>query len=304
MTQFFNKFPAVYYANSIAKNLLSRVNMSKLAFTDKQAFYAYVTKDGQRPDHISYDYYDDPDYVWLLALANQVIDPYYEFSVKDDDIDSLIIKKYGSLSIAQNTLLFFENNYVNDDSNITVSNYNSLSTSLQKYWAPQLGYNNQIIGYVRKQENWAVSTNQSNQLILASVTGTFLPEERIIQNGEVIGTCDSFYGTSMTIKHVTNALVASLIMLTEDGLILTSEDNLSLIEESEVVIGELSGAKGYIIGNAVATTNIPLNELGYWYAVSAYEYEHRINHDKRHVNMLDNRYSASAAKQLKNLLSQ
>jgi hypothetical protein len=304
MSQFFNKFPPVTYANAVAKNLLSRVNMSKLAFDSVQSFYTYTLKDGERPDNLSYDYYDNPDYVWLIGLSNQVIDPYYDIAVSDNNVDTLIIKKYGSMLNAQHRILFFENNYETDDSIISLSAYTAYPDARKKYWNPQYGYNNQIVGYVRKQEEWVVTTNQTNQITLASVTGTFLTDERLVQDEEIIATVDSFSGTAMTIKHVTNVAIANDYLNTEDNAYsLATEDMLNLVEESMVVTGETSGASAYIITNNITSQNIPADELIYWNAVTAYEYEHRLNHQKREIKLLDNRYSVAATKQLKTLLS-
>jgi len=94
MTQFFKKFPVINYNGSPAVNLMARVNMSKLSLNNKQAYYTYVMPQGERPDNVSYDYYKDPDYVWLLGLSNQVIDPYYDFPISPDDLNKLIVKKY------------------------------------------------------------------------------------------------------------------------------------------------------------------------------------------------------------------
>ena len=79
MTQYFKKFPKINYNNNLAINLLARVTMSKLALNSKQAYYEYVVKEGTHPDNLSYDYYSNSDYIWLINLANQFVDPYLIF---------------------------------------------------------------------------------------------------------------------------------------------------------------------------------------------------------------------------------
>ena len=246
MTQYFRKFPTVSYANSIATNLLSRVNMSKLALNSKQAFYDYVMKTHERIDGVSYNYYSDPDYVWLISLSNKVIDPYYDFPLTDDDVIKLMIKKYDTVENAQKTILFFRNNWINDDSNISVAAYNAYPINEKKYWAPQIGVNNSIIGYVRKQEDWVVSTNRVQSLIMSSATN-FTVGERLIQGSNIIATVASVEGTTVVIKHIQQSAQTGSI----------SGDT-----------SELTGTVSEVIDVA---QNIPDTEINYWNAITAYE---------------------------------
>ena len=248
MTQYFRKFPTVSYANSVATNLLSRVNMSKLAVNSKQSFYDYVMDNHERIDGVSYNYYSDPDYVWLISLSNKVIDPYYDFALTDDDVNKLIVMKYGDIENAQKTILFFRNNWVNDDSNISVAAYNAYSINVQKYWIPDIGVNNSIIGYVRKQEDWTVSTNRVQALIMNSAVN-FTVGERLIQDSNIIATVASVEGTTVVIKHIQQSAQTGSI----------SGDT-----------SELTGTVTEVIDIA---QNIPDTEINYWNAITAYEYE-------------------------------
>ena len=224
MTQFFKKFPVINYGNTSAVNLMARVNMSKLALNSKQAYYSYQIPDGMRPDNLSYNYYDNPDYIWLINLANQIVDPYYDYPMSDSDVNSLIIQKYGSLANAQTTIDHFETNWVSDSSNISVATYNALTPAQQKYWAPVVDQNNTIFEYVRKQEDWTVTTNQVQQL-------------------------------SMTY---------SVEITTEDGFILDTENFFDLTcpeggNQSPFVAGELVQQNGYTIGSVINASNTQLN---------------------------------------------
>lgn len=277
MTQFFKKFPTVSYSNTIAINLLSRVNMSKLAMNNHQAFYDYVMKNHERIDGVSYNYYNNPDYVWLISLTNKVIDPYYDYVLNDDDVNKLIIQKYGSIENAQKTILFFRNNWVNDDSNISIAAYNSYPINIQKYWAPELGYNNAVMGYVRKKEDWVVATNKIQTLIMDTPV-EFQIGERLIQGSEIVATVASVSGSTVVAKHISGAIVTGTIT------------------------GDTSALSGTAVEVNDITNTIPEDEIIYWTAISAFDYENELNHKKRNIKLLDNKFAVDATTQLKNLL--
>jgi hypothetical protein len=320
MTQFFNKFPVFNYANTAAVNLLARVNMNQLALNNKQAYYDYVIKEGERIDSISYNYYSNSDFVWLIGLANQIIDPYYDLPLNSDQLNNLIINKYGSLSAAQSQILFFRTNYVSDDSNITVAAYNSLPSALptgntaydlenppvnlKKYWAPFVDNYNKILYYVRKQEDWVTTTNQTQQLTLiysnyiltengynletedgydlVADEGVykidFVPGEIISQNGVSVATVDSITPTGIIVKHISGSIT------------------------TDAVVGLSSGATATATAVTTLQNNIPSAELNYWSPVYAYDYEVEMNNAKKNIKLLDNRFSGQVTKELKKLL--
>jgi len=293
MTEFFKKFPTVSYANSVAKNIMARVNVTQLALKTRQAYYSYDMEEGERVDTISYNYYDNPDYFWLIALANQVIDPYYDFAISYDQLNSVIDMKYGSIQAANRKILYFINSWLTDDSNISTAAYDalpggkeyqdtpwdstSLSANLKKYWAPDIGANGRIIGYVRKQEDWTITTNKTVQCTLSS-SATFTVGERLIQSSTVIATVEYSSGTTLIVKHV------------DDTIALTT------------VRGEDSGVTATVTAVNTLVQNIPDAEMIYWSPVTAFEHEHKINQAKRSIKLLDNRFAQQATTELKRLL--
>jgi hypothetical protein len=224
MTQYFKKFPVINYSNTSAVNLMARVNMTKLALNNKQAYYSYQIPDGMRSDNLSYNYYDNPDYVWLINLANQITDPYYEYPLADSDVYTLITQKYGSVANAQQIIDHFATNWATDSSNISVDAYNRLTAAQKKYWAPVVDNNNTIYEYVRKQEDWIVTTNEVQQLSLSY----------------------------------------SAELITEDGYVLDTEDSYDLTcpegaNKVPFVVGELVQQNGYTIGTVAYASETVLN---------------------------------------------
>ena len=313
MTQYFKKFPVINYNGSPAINLMSRVNMSKLALDNLQSYYDYTIPDNTRPDNLSYDYYGDPDYVWLISLANQITDPYYDFPLTDTNLNQFIIQKYGSVSFAQSYIQYFQTNWATDSSIISPTEFNLLSTSFQKYWSPNLDYNNNIYEYVRKQEDWIVSTNMIQQLQVSysneittegglvidtesgyEMTGpegvntiSFNVGETVQQNGYTIGTVVYANTSEMTIQHISGQVVG----------------NTSIYGATTgPITGFYSNASATVSSVTTVATNIPTNEWYYWTPVTAYDVETSKNTSNKSINLLDNRYAIQATQQLKDLL--
>ena len=308
MTKFFNKFPKITYENNLAINLLARVTMSKLALNSKQAYYDYTIVEGTRPDNLSYNYYDNSDYVWLIGLANQIVDPYYDFPISTENLNILITKKYGSIANAQNIIKFFRTNWLADESRITTAAYSALGVGEQKYWAPEINQNNTIISYVRKQEDWVVTTNKIQQLSIDNAYFNLLSED----NYEIISEDTSNIVVDYTPETVPDNKFVAGELVSQNGVtfatVVTSSETTLVIQHisGTAVTGEItgltSGASGTVASLNTISINIPAEELIYWESVSVYEYEVEQNAKKRNIKLIDNRFADSATKELKNLM--
>ena len=107
---YFKDFPKVEYQGKIARNLISRPKIKDQILGNPTSFYDYVITDDLRPDQVSYLYYDDPQYVWLIFLANNIVDPYYEWPLNQNNFESFLISKYGTVAAAQAKILHYKHN--------------------------------------------------------------------------------------------------------------------------------------------------------------------------------------------------
>jgi|GEM_PF-1236675 len=313
MTQFFKKFPVINYANKNAINLLSRVTMSKLALSTTQAYYDYTIPDGTRPDNLSFNYYDNPDYVWLIGLTNKIVDPYYDFPISDDNINTLVIKKYGSIAKANEKILYFQNNWKTDESNISTTAFAALGVGQQKYWAPEINEKNTIISYVRKQEDWIVTTNKVQNLSYAySVVDNEFVNVLTEVNYEIMTENDfniivDYIPETVTDKKFVAGELVSQGGVTFATVVTVSETTLVIHHISGTAVtgkitGLTSGASGVVSLVTTLNQNIPSTELIYWSAVTAYDYEIDLNAKRKNIKLLDNKYAEQATKELKTLL--
>lgn len=105
---YFRGFPKTAYTfnfkdNSLVAvtNIFSRFKVRSAVLSNTLAFYKYQVQDGETPETISYKMYGDPNYHWLICMANDVIDGQFSLPLTNFSLEKNIIKKYGYTSINQ-----------------------------------------------------------------------------------------------------------------------------------------------------------------------------------------------------------
>ena len=88
--------------------------------------FPYVVADGEKPDFISYKFYNNPGYDWIILLTNNVHSIYDEWPRSSDAFNQYIIQKYGSTTNAMSTVKYYYDVY---DNIIDVQEYTSLSAA-------------------------------------------------------------------------------------------------------------------------------------------------------------------------------
>lgn len=135
-TQYFKNFPLVFYNNVKLRNIMLKTNIIREIFLNNTNFYTYEVRDGQKPTTVAFDYYGSVDYTWLVLMSNQIIDPYFDWILSNEEFDSYIIKKYGSIPAAQSTIVEYKDvlgNYVSLD---TYNYYALISSSMVSNFTP------------------------------------------------------------------------------------------------------------------------------------------------------------------------
>ena len=278
---YFNKLPIITYDNKVAVNILSRSKLSDQTKGDSKVFLPYTLSDGDRMDMVSQAYYGNPGYTWLIWYANEIIDPYYETTLSEIDLEDYIISKYGSIDISQRKVAFYRTNGHIDDRTLSLSAYSNLPYGEQKYWEPVLDYLANVKEYKRKNEPQEVSTNRIGILNVSNVTGTFKVGEEVQYTGTNYGFCTYFSNTEITVNNITGSFLANT-----------------------TVMGKESNAHATIVScnNAISTTQAYDQPL-YWEAVSFYDYEVEENEKKKEIFLLDSRYTTQIEQELKRTMA-
>lgn len=96
--EYFDKLPEVSYNNVLVKDISRRVAFLKKSLENPYVFLPYTIEEGDRAEDIAYHYYGDPNYAWLVYMANDIIDPYNEWPMDEETFNQYIIDKYAEKS--------------------------------------------------------------------------------------------------------------------------------------------------------------------------------------------------------------
>lgn len=98
MSNYFEQMPIITYNGYQVRDLTRRNKFLPVSMANPYLFLPYTVSDEDRPEDIAYYYYGSTDYTWLVLLANNIIDPYHDWPLKEDDFNKYLIQKYESVS--------------------------------------------------------------------------------------------------------------------------------------------------------------------------------------------------------------
>ena len=276
--KYFSNIPIINYSDNFVRNILTRAKILNNFKDQSSVYYPYVLKEttqtGLKYENLAYDYYNDIDDVWIIYLTNQIVDPYYDVPLSTEQFNTFIDKKYGSMVNAYNIILFYRNNYDQDDSILTLAGYNALPSNNRRYWTPSLNYDNQIIGYSRIQDDIVINTNKIISIpINNSNSKTFILNEKVEQ---VTSGATGFITFSNT----------SVIYLQHIG----GGNNFN---GTNKIVGLTTGAETY--ASSIFSTlkeNIDSSITRYYSPVNAFDRENELNEKKKTILLLNSNYTS------------
>lgn len=280
---YFSKFKLAQYGDVFCRNIVSRSSLTQTALKTTALYHPFVAKAGERPDTLSFHYYRVPEYDWLLFFANEIVDPYYQWYLTDEQFNSVIREKYGSLPRAQLRIRHYETNWISDNAKISLAAYAALPNGTKKYWAPVVDQYDNPIAYSRRREVLKSNTNKYLKINLSGTTANFNTDEDIYQ-----------------IVNNTITASATIDVINEHDLIVKHiRGNFDIAYN--IIGGDSETASG--ITNVQTLSNvIPANEQIYWTPVTYYEYEMQINENNKLLKIMDERYVEQAEQNLKSLM--
>lgn len=98
MTKYFENFPIIEYEGKIVRDITRRNQFYKNVSTNPMLFLPYTVKQNERAEDIAQFYYGSVDYVWLVHLANNIIDPYHQWPMDEETFNNYLIEKYADES--------------------------------------------------------------------------------------------------------------------------------------------------------------------------------------------------------------
>jgi hypothetical protein len=289
METYFSKFPLTIYSNSVVIDITKRVKLLDRVSDNPFAFFPYDISNGERADNFSNRYYDDPFMSWLLYLSNNIVDPYYEWYLQNNELEELIIKKYGSIEQAKLKIKFYRNNWENKES-LSISGYNELLEQLKFYWKP-IYTSTAVKEYKRVEEDWTFNTNK---IVAYSVSNTSFTYDEVcdivfsagqVGKGQVVQSSNNtVYLKNISGTNVTNSSVS--------------------ITGSSYIYGQESQVNTVFTSAQVKSNSIPSEELIYYTPITYYDYELEKNEFNRSIRVIDKNLKSVASDNLRTLMGE
>lgn len=296
--RYFDKFPEVNYNGFNVKNITTSAMLVNKYVNVPYKYSQYAIDHDQRTDNVAQDVYDDPYMTWMIFYANKIIDPYYDWYLNDDEFNSFIIEKYGSLDIAQRKIKFFIDNWFNDSQQLTQSEFDKRFGNYKgfhsNYWQPNYDENSgRLISFTRKPNDYTI---RSNKLIKIEVNDStdFAVDDlitiKIATNGTSVGTAEieDIQDNFIILRNVLNDINNNYFIINDAG------NNTQIINYST----------GNDLMNDTWTSKlISDEEYVYWSPLSYYDYERELNEYKKTINIVEPFIATKVAESLKDELN-
>lgn len=121
---YFQKIPVIGYdidgsgEKILAVDILQRIKIRDILLNNYLIFYTYTVKDGETPEIIAEKLYGNAQYHWIVLLANNIVDPVYDWPMSQDNLINTIHALYDSphvdgLIYSYQTIDHYEDSYGN-----------------------------------------------------------------------------------------------------------------------------------------------------------------------------------------------
>jgi hypothetical protein len=94
MSSFFSKYPKLTINNKIVTDIVTRIAIREKYSNALSLYYPYDIQEGDTPEIIAAKYYGDPERHWIVMLANDTINPFFDFTLDYPVFNRYIMDKY------------------------------------------------------------------------------------------------------------------------------------------------------------------------------------------------------------------
>lgn len=94
MPKYFRYFPKTKHTDQNVVDITKRAKFLETIAQNPNVYLPYTIRDGETADEISYLFYGTVDYTWMIYLANNIIDPYKDWPMRENEFVEYIADKY------------------------------------------------------------------------------------------------------------------------------------------------------------------------------------------------------------------
>lgn len=251
---YFKEFPKLFYSTSLGiknfkavTNIFANVKFLREVLLNSDMYYLYDVKDGERPEDIAHKLYKDVEKHWIILLANNIIDPQYDWVMGQQQFENYINKKYSSITLQLPTTDGYASNYILNeivyqgdllsDASFTakVAAFNSGTKTLQVKFPTQSVANAQNIVGVNSLENHkilSVTVNNDGYNWATNTVSSLSVTETRSNNYDRTQTINRYDVSNLDYSFATDTIASRSTGITtttntlEDGTILTIENKV------------------------------------------------------------------------------
>jgi hypothetical protein len=96
--RYFENFPTIDYEGQKVKDITRRSSFTEFVAANPMLYLPFTIKEGERPEDIANYYYGSTDFTWLVYMSNNIIDPYHQWPMAEQDFNNYLVAKYGEQS--------------------------------------------------------------------------------------------------------------------------------------------------------------------------------------------------------------
>ena len=97
---YFNSFPKILYtvdngaSYQLVTDITERIILSSSVLNNVSAYSNYVIKEGETPDHVADNFYNNAQYYFIILLTNNIIDPIMDWPLTQFELQEYCALKY------------------------------------------------------------------------------------------------------------------------------------------------------------------------------------------------------------------
>lgn len=95
-TPYFANFPTMLFKGEEVVDITKQIQFVNKITNRAALFDRYIIQEGDTPDTVAFDFYGSSYYEWVVLFFNNIVDPFYDWVLHDEEIEKYIQKKYGN----------------------------------------------------------------------------------------------------------------------------------------------------------------------------------------------------------------
>jgi len=92
----YNKLPIINYDGFVVRDISKQLIVLESAKANASSMTNYIVQDGETPESLAHDFYDDSSLNWVILLANDIMDPLFGWPLFTTELFAHVSKKYGA----------------------------------------------------------------------------------------------------------------------------------------------------------------------------------------------------------------